>query len=75
VRAAQEQDPIPAFAARLKAAGLLDEQQAEEIDEQVQRAIDAAVKYAEESPNPPVEGLFDSVYAPEDTLVEGTKHG
>ena len=75
VRAAQEQDPIPAFAARLKVAGLLDEQQAEEIDEQVQRAVDAAVKYADESPYPPVEGLFDSVYAPQNTLVEGTKHG
>jgi pyruvate dehydrogenase E1 component alpha subunit len=66
VQKMRQHDPISAFAARLMDAGLLDENGAREIDERAQRDVDAAVQFAEESPDPPVEGLFDFMYAPED---------
>src|SRR5947207_1159963 len=73
VRKGREQDPITAFASRLMAAGLLDEQEAHEIDERVQQEVDAAVKFADESPNPSVEefmhGLQEYVYAPDDASM------
>ncbi len=76
VRRAREQDPITLFASRLMAAGLLNEQEAREIDEQVQREVDEAVKFADESPYPSVEefmlGLQEYVYAPGTEPVKGT---
>ena len=78
VRKGREQDPITAFASRLMAAGLLDEQEAHEIDEQVQQEVDAAVKFADESPNPSVEefmhGLQEYVYAPDDASMPAPTH-
>jgi pyruvate dehydrogenase E1 component subunit alpha len=56
-------DPIPAFAARLKAASLLDDAAIRAIDEDVQREVDEAVKFAEESPFPSEDTLYDFVYA------------
>ena len=78
VRKGREQDPITAFASRLMAAGLLDEQEAHEIDEQVQQEVDAAVKFADESPNPSVEefmhGQQEYVYAPDDASMPAPTH-
>ena len=78
VRKGREQDPITAFASRLMAAGLLDEQEAHEIDERVQQEVDAAVKFADESPNPSVEefmhGLQEYVYAPDDASMPAPTH-
>src|SRR5712691_10682007 len=75
VQKGREHDPIAAFAARLTAAGLLDEQTAHEIDERVQREVDAAVAFAEESPFPSVEefmqGLEEYVYAPDEAAGKG----
>ena len=57
-------DPIAAFAARLKAASLIDEQGLQKIEEQVEKQVEHAVQFAEQSPDPPVEGLFDYIYDP-----------
>ncbi|GAC1301086.1 MAG: pyruvate dehydrogenase (acetyl-transferring) E1 component subunit alpha [Ktedonobacteraceae bacterium] len=65
VKEGREHDPIPAFAARLKKAGLLDDNGIREIEERVQRDVEAAVNFAEESPEPAIDGLFDFIYAPE----------
>ncbi len=71
VQRGREQDPIPAFAAHLKAAGLLDENGKHEIEERAQQDVDAAVSFADESPDPAVEGLFDYIYAdPSDNAQE-----
>ena len=59
-------DPVPAFAKRLQEARLIDEQGLREIEDRVEREVDEAVKFAEESPFPPVESLMDYIYAPED---------
>ena len=75
VQKGKESDPIAAFAARLMAAGLLDENGAHEIDERVQQEVEAAVTFAEESPFPSVEdfmhGLQEYVYAPDEATVKG----
>jgi pyruvate dehydrogenase E1 component alpha subunit len=76
VQKGRENDPIAAFAARLIAAGLLDDQNTHEIEERVQREVDAAVTFAEESPYTSAEefmqGLEDYVYAPGEASVKGT---
>jgi pyruvate dehydrogenase E1 component alpha subunit len=60
-------DPITAFAERLREAGLLDENGVRGIEERVQREVDEAVQFADESPFPSVEvfmqGLEEYVYA------------
>lgn len=68
VQEGRAHDPITAFATRLTSAGLIDEKGLHEVDERAQRDVDAAVKFADESPDPAVDtfmrGLEDYVYAP-----------
>src|SRR6266516_6016203 len=68
-------DPITAFAARLTAAGLLDEIGVREIEERVQHEVDAAITFAEGSPFPSVEAFMSDlngyVYAPNEAAVKG----
>ena len=79
VQEGRAHDPIEAFAARLKAAGLLDESGRHAIEEQVERDVDAAVKFAEESPFPSVEefmsDLYGYVYAPGEAAEKGGRNG
>jgi pyruvate dehydrogenase E1 component alpha subunit len=58
----RERDPIPAFAARLEREGVVDAAQRAALDEQAVARIDAAVQFAEESPFPAAESLYDDVY-------------
>jgi pyruvate dehydrogenase E1 component alpha subunit len=55
-------DPIPAFAERLIAEGVIDEAERERIDAQALARVDAAVEFAEASPFPAPESLYDDVY-------------
>jgi pyruvate dehydrogenase E1 component alpha subunit len=68
-------DPIAAFAARLHAAGLIDDKGLSEIDERVERDVAAAVTFADESPYASVEafmqGLQEYVYAPNEAEAKG----
>ncbi|HEY6408898.1 MAG TPA: thiamine pyrophosphate-dependent enzyme, partial [Ktedonobacteraceae bacterium] len=68
-------DPSTAFAQRLKEAGLLDESGVHELEERVQREVDEAVAFADESPYPSVEGfmqgLQEYVYAPDEEATKG----
>jgi len=68
-------DPITAFAQRLMEAGLLDENSVREMEERVQREVDEAVTFADESPFPSVEafmqGLQEYVYASNEAEVKG----
>ena len=56
-------DPVPAFLSRLLETGVLDEQQARRIDEEAESAVDAAVEFADASPDPTPDQLFDHAYA------------
>jgi pyruvate dehydrogenase E1 component subunit alpha len=58
----RERDPIPAFGELLISEGIIDEAQREQIDEQARARVDAAVAFAEASPFPEPESLYDNVY-------------
>jgi pyruvate dehydrogenase E1 component alpha subunit len=55
-------DPIPGFAGRLVEGGLLEPGGLEEIDRAAVARIDEAVAFADSSPFPPPESLYDHVY-------------
>ncbi len=71
VQRGRERDPITAFAARLLTAGLARESDLREIEERAQREVDAAVEFAEQSPDPSPDSLYDFIYAPDDAPVGG----
>ena len=75
VRTGRSHDPIAAFAQRLMAAGILDENKQREIEERVEREVNDAIKFADESPDPPVDELFDYMYAPASVPGEESNHG
>jgi len=60
---AQSSDPVPAFRARLIAAGVFDEAEADAIDEDADQQVTAAVAFADASPDPTPDELFAYVYA------------
>jgi pyruvate dehydrogenase E1 component subunit alpha len=64
----RERDPIPAFGRQLREAGVFDERDLEQIDADAMRRVDAAVAFAEASPFPEADTLYDNVYVLEGTL-------
>jgi pyruvate dehydrogenase E1 component alpha subunit len=79
VQHGREHDPISAFSARLIAANIGDENTLHKLDEQAQRDVDAAVKFADESSDPSVDAFMDDlynyVYAPDDTSTDTQEKG
>jgi pyruvate dehydrogenase E1 component alpha subunit len=67
----RERDPLPVFAERLVAEGMLAEDERERIDQEAMARVDAAVEFAEASPFPPPQSLYDDVYVLDDD-VRGT---
>jgi pyruvate dehydrogenase E1 component alpha subunit len=65
----RERDPIPAFGEQLEQAGMLDADARAEIDRAAIARVDEAVAFAEESPFPTAESLYEDVYV----LDERTK--
>ena len=60
---AKSNDPVPEFRARLIADGVLTEAEADAIDERADQTVTDAVAFADESPDPSVDELFDGIYA------------
>jgi pyruvate dehydrogenase E1 component alpha subunit len=58
----RERDPIPAFGELLVREGVVDEAAREQIDAQAIARVDAAVEFAEASPFPSADSLYDDVY-------------
>jgi len=58
----RERDPLPAFAELLVREGAIDADERERIDERAVARVDAAVRFAEDSPFPAPESLYDDVY-------------
>ncbi|MGD1056843.1 MAG: thiamine pyrophosphate-dependent enzyme, partial [Solirubrobacteraceae bacterium] len=58
----RERDPIPAFAERLERDGVIERSEHERIDTAAIARVDAAVEFAEASPFPAAESLYDDVY-------------
>jgi len=59
----KQRDPILCFRRRLVSAEIINDEQAEALDQQSQTAIDCAVEFAEASPEPDVSTLLEYVYA------------
>jgi pyruvate dehydrogenase E1 component alpha subunit len=55
-------DPIEAFAKRLVDEGVLEQEEVEKLDEQAIEAVDESVKFADNSPFPDLDSLYDNVY-------------
>jgi pyruvate dehydrogenase E1 component alpha subunit len=58
----RERDPIKAFANRLVDEGVLSQEDVERFDERAIEAVDEAVRFADESPFPDLDSLYDEVY-------------
>jgi pyruvate dehydrogenase E1 component alpha subunit len=58
----RERDPIVLYGNRLKEAGLIDDAGIAEHDRRAIEIVDEAVAFAEQSPEPALESLYDNVY-------------
>jgi hypothetical protein len=58
----RERDPIQAFAKRLQDDDVITKTQFEELDEKAIGIVDEAVRFADESPFPDLDALYDDVY-------------
>jgi pyruvate dehydrogenase E1 component alpha subunit len=58
----RRRDPIETFAARLAGEGLLDDDERAELDAEAAARVDDAVAFADASPPPPPESLYDDIY-------------
>jgi pyruvate dehydrogenase E1 component alpha subunit len=63
VASLKEFDPVLTFAEKLRAGGVLDEDALKKIDEEAMARTAEAASFAESSPFPEVETLFDYTYA------------
>src|ERR1700728_4809687 len=66
----RERDPIPAFAGLLEREGTLTAEQREQIDRDATARVEEAVEFAERSPFPGPDTLYDDVY-----VLDGETHG
>jgi TPP-dependent pyruvate/acetoin dehydrogenase alpha subunit len=58
----RERDPIETFGKRLVDEGVLAEKDLEKLDEEAMHTVDEAVKFADKSPFPDLDSLYDDVY-------------
>ncbi len=58
----RERGPIVLYRSKLEAAGMLDEADYQRRYAAAVEAVDRAVEFAEQSPDPPLESLYDDVY-------------
>jgi pyruvate dehydrogenase E1 component alpha subunit len=58
----RERDPLTTFAERLVEEDVLSEDDVKELDEMAVEAVDEAVAFADNSPHPEPESLYDDIY-------------
>jgi pyruvate dehydrogenase E1 component alpha subunit len=63
VERSQQNDPLPAFRRRLLEAGVLNEELIAQIESEVEHRVAEAIEFADSSPHPAVETLFEKQYA------------
>jgi pyruvate dehydrogenase E1 component alpha subunit len=59
----QERDPIKLFSATLREEKIADDAVLEQLDKEVREEVEHAVRFADESPEPPPEDLYTDIYA------------
>jgi len=64
----RERDPLPVFGELLVREGVIDEAERERIDERAIARVDAAVEFADASPFPAPESLYNDVYVLDDEV-------
>jgi pyruvate dehydrogenase E1 component alpha subunit len=58
----QHKDPIETFAGRCIEAGVLGEREVRQVREEAEATVKAAVEFAEASPEPPLDTMYESLY-------------
>jgi pyruvate dehydrogenase E1 component subunit alpha len=58
----REKDPVESFARRCVEAGVLGEREVGEVREKAEQAVTAAVEFADASPEPALDTLYESLY-------------
>ena len=64
-------DPIVVFAERLKSEAVLSEDEVEKMRGEAEARVLAAVEFAEASPEPPLETLYENLYVLDDAIRPG----
>lgn len=59
----RKRDPIAIFRSKLEQEGVLGPDEIAAIDSKVMGQVEAAVEFADSSPQPPLESLYDDIYA------------
>jgi pyruvate dehydrogenase E1 component alpha subunit len=60
---ARRRDPLVIYEARLREAGAIGDEQLEAMDAEVRKQVDAAVKFAIDSPHPDAQDLYSDIYS------------
>jgi pyruvate dehydrogenase E1 component alpha subunit len=63
----REKDPIETFARRCVEAGVLGEREVQEVRDKAEATVVEAVEFADASPEPPLDTMYESLYAQTDT--------
>ena len=63
----RKKDPIDSFAGRLIEAGIVEEGDVDELREQAEKTVMEAVEFADASPEPPLDTLYENLYVLSDT--------
>jgi pyruvate dehydrogenase E1 component alpha subunit len=58
----RKRDPIETFKGRLVEEGVLSEEDAKRLDEEVMAEVDVATEFADQSPFPDLDSLYDDIY-------------
>jgi pyruvate dehydrogenase E1 component alpha subunit len=58
----RRRDPIASFRSRLASEGVVPEEEAEELDREAIAAVDESVQFADNSPFPDLDSLYDDLY-------------
>ncbi|HWW66943.1 MAG TPA: pyruvate dehydrogenase (acetyl-transferring) E1 component subunit alpha [Solirubrobacterales bacterium] len=64
----RERDPIETFARRCVEAGVLGEREVRALRDKAEETVTEAVEFADASPEPPLDTLYENLYAVTDTM-------
>jgi pyruvate dehydrogenase E1 component alpha subunit len=70
VQTRRQSDPIELYKARLLEQKAATEESLNAMDEEVMAQAQAAYDFAEQSPEPELETVFEDIFAPEDQIAE-----
>ena len=59
----KQSDPLPKLKAFLEDRGLLSDSQAQRMNDEIMREVDEAIQFAESSPEPPLDSLYENVFS------------